>query len=280
MDSLIYHNDRIIPLAEARLSPGQMGLLMGWGVFTTLRIYQGVPFAFDRHWERMAHDAERLGIALDYRQEAVWEAIVKLAAANHRPEGAARLSFIKNQGGMWADAPGCPATDLLIFTRELAAWPASHKLLLVPDGIFSHGKLAGAKMLSWVQNAGTLERVHAQGFDDALLLNEQGHLAECTSANVFLVRGREVLTPPLSFRLPAGNNPRGPPRGHSRGRIHTCGAGPYSRRTWIRRRKSLSAPPRARLPAWEASSPIGNIPLRGKSHASSQRVSRITSKLI
>jgi branched-chain amino acid aminotransferase len=53
-------------------------------------------------------------------------------------------------------------------------------------------------MLSWVQNAGTLERVHGEGYDDALLLNEKGHLAECTSANVFLVRGREVLTPPLS----------------------------------------------------------------------------------
>ena len=76
MDSLIYHNDRIIPLEEARLSPGQMGLLMGWGVFTTLRIYEGVPFAFDRHWARMSHDSERLGIALDYDQKSVWEAIV------------------------------------------------------------------------------------------------------------------------------------------------------------------------------------------------------------
>jgi len=197
MDSLIYHNDRIVPLSEARLSPGQMGLLMGWGVFTTLRIYQGVPFAFDRHWHRMSHDAVRLGIALDYGQEDVRQAIVRLAAANQRPECAARLSFIKNQGGMWADAPGLPETDLLIFTRELTAWPAAHKLLLIPDGIFSHGKLAGAKMLSWVQNAGTLERVHREGYDDALLLNEKGNLAECTSANVFLVRGRNVLTPPL-----------------------------------------------------------------------------------
>jgi branched-chain amino acid aminotransferase len=171
---------------------------MGWGVFTTLRIYQGVPFAFDRHWERMVRDVERLGITLDYHEEAVWEAVVQLAAANRRPEGAARLSFIKNQGGLWADAPGSPATDLLIFTRELSVWPAAHELLLVPNAIFSLGKLAGAKMLSWVQNAGTLERVHAQGYDDALLLNEQGHLAECTSANVFLVRGREVFTPPLA----------------------------------------------------------------------------------
>lgn len=198
MDSLIYHNDRIIPLSEARLSPGQMGLLMGWGVFTTLRVYAGSPFAFERHWVRMARDAERLGIALDYRQEAVWEAIVKLAAANHRPEGTARLSFIKNHGGLWADAPGRPATDLLIFTRQLVAWPAAHKLKLVPNAIFSSGRLAGAKMLSWVQNAATLERAHAEGFDDALLLNERGHLAECTSANVFLVRDGRVMTPPLS----------------------------------------------------------------------------------
>ena len=198
MDSLIYHNDRIIPLEEARLSPGQMGLLTGWGVFTTLRIYEGVPFAFDRHWARMARDAERLGIALEYDQKSVWEAIVSLAASNHRPEGAARLSFIKNHGGLWAEAPGSPATDLLIFTRELSVWPASHKLMLVPNAIYSIGRLAGAKMLSWVQNAGTLERVHREGLDDALLLNEQGQLAECTSANVFLVRGRQVFTPPLA----------------------------------------------------------------------------------
>jgi branched-chain amino acid aminotransferase len=197
LDSLIYHNDRIVPLEETHLSPGQMGLLMGWGVFTTLRIYEGVPFAFDRHWQRMARDAERLGVAFDYRQPAVWEAMVKLAAANQRPEGAARLSFIKNHGGLWSDAPGSPATDLLIFTRELSAWPAAHKLLLVPGAIFSHAKLAGAKMLSWVQNAGTLERVHRAGYDDALLLNEQGHLGECTSANIYLVRGREIFTPPL-----------------------------------------------------------------------------------
>ena len=198
MDSLIFHNEHIVPLEQARLSPGQMGLLMGWGVFTTLRIYEGVPFAFDRHWERMARDSERLGIELDYQQEAVWEALVKLAAANHRPEGMARLSFVKNQGGLWSQAPGPRATDLLIFTRELAVWPPTHKLKLTAHIVFSAGRLAGAKMLSWVQNAGTLERVHAEGFDDALLVNEQGRLAECTSANVFLVRDGQVLTPPLT----------------------------------------------------------------------------------
>jgi len=198
MDRLIVHNDRILPLEEARLSPGQMGLLMGWGVFTTLRIYQGFPFAFDRHWARMTHDAERLGIPWTYQQAAVRAAIVKLAAANQRAEGVARVSFVKNHGGLWADAGDRPPTDLLVFTRELAQWPAVHRLKLHSEAIYSAGRLAGAKMTSWVQNASVLEKVHAEGFDDALLLNEHGHIAECTSANFFLIRGRTVLTPPLS----------------------------------------------------------------------------------
>ena len=198
MDALIFHNDRIIPLQEAHLSPGQMGLLMGWGVFTTLRIYEGMPFAFDRHWARMSHDADRLGMNLTHEQEAVRHAVIKLAEANHRPEGMARVSFVKNHGGLWAQAGNRPETDLLIFTRELVQWPAIHRLKLQPHAIYSATRLAGVKMLSWVQNVALLEQAHAEGFDDVLLLNERGHIAECTSANVFLVRGRKVLTPPLS----------------------------------------------------------------------------------
>jgi branched-chain amino acid aminotransferase len=204
MDTLILHNDQIVPLKEAHLSPGQVGLLMGWGIFTTLRIYRGVPFAFERHWARMARDAQRLEIPMSYQQDAVARAVVELARANQRPEGMARVSFVKNRGGLWAQAEDLPPTDLLIFTRELVAWPAAHRLQVQPMGIFSAGRYAGAKMLSWVPHAAVLEGAHAEGFDDALLLNEKGQLAECTSANVFLVRGRKVLTPPLSSGCLAG----------------------------------------------------------------------------
>lgn len=204
MDSLIFHNDRIVPLAEAHLSPGQVGLLTGWGVFTTLRIYRGVPFAFERHWARMARDAERLEIPMPYKQEAVRQAVGELARANHHPESAARVSFVKNRGGLWAQAEDLPPTDLLIFTRELVAWPAAHRLQIQPMGIFSGGHYAGAKMLSWVPHVAVLEKAHAKGYDDALLLNERGQLAECTSANIFLVRDGKALTPPLSSGCLAG----------------------------------------------------------------------------
>lgn len=198
MDKQIFHNDRIVPLEDARLSPGQVGLLMGWGVFTTVRIYQGRPFAFERHWARMARDAARLQIPLPYTQESVYRSIVELARANRHPEASGRVSFIKNKGGLWAEAEGLPETDLLIFTREVFPWPPTQRLILEESGIFASGHYAGAKMLSWVPHAAVLERVHEQGFDDALLTNEKGRLAECTSANIFIVRGGEVLTPPLS----------------------------------------------------------------------------------
>ena len=198
MDPLIFHNDRITPLQEARLSPGQVGLLMGWGVFTTLRIYRGQPFAFERHWARMGRDAARLSVPFDYQEGRVREAILELARANQRPEGMARVSFVRNKGGLWEQADDHPPADLLVFTHELVPWPVAHRLRVQPSAIFSAGHYAGAKMLSWVSHAAGLERAHAEGFDEVLLLNEKGRIAECSSANVFLVSGGRVLTPPLA----------------------------------------------------------------------------------
>lgn len=198
MDPWVLHNGRILPRVEARLSPDQSGLMAGWGVFTTLRLYGGRPFEFPRHWRRMTRDAARLGLDWLYSEAAVGEQIVELARANQRPEGMARLWFVRNHGGLWADNTAPPATDLVAFTRELPLWPDAHRLLMVPDAVYSAGVLAGAKMLSWAQNTLLAERAHERGFDDALLLNERGELAECTSANIFLVRDGRVLTPPLS----------------------------------------------------------------------------------
>ncbi len=198
IDYWIFHNDRLAPLKRTRLSPGQMGLFMGWGVFTTLRLARGLPFALERHWARLERDAARLTVPMPCSLDDLRSGLAKVIRANRRPEGIARVILVRNTGELWADAPGRPSTDLLILTRPLVSWPATQKLLLQPGGIFSSGPYAGAKMLSWVEHAGILEKARAQGFDEALLVNEKGQLAECTSANVFLVRRGEVLTPPLA----------------------------------------------------------------------------------
>jgi branched-chain amino acid aminotransferase len=198
MDSIIFHNDCTVALEDAHLSPGQIGLLTGWGVFTTLILYHGEPFAFERHWARMIRDAKRIRVPISADREDIQKVVVELARANKRDEGMARVSFVRNTGGPWADAPGHPPTDVLVFTRELTAWPSAHRLMLEPAGIYSTSEFAGTKILSWVEHASAYEKAHVAGFDDALMANEKGQLAECSSANFFLVREGAVLTPPLS----------------------------------------------------------------------------------
>ena len=53
----VFHNDQLLPIEKVRLSPGQAGLICGWGLFTTLRIVRGEAFAFERHWRRLEKDA-------------------------------------------------------------------------------------------------------------------------------------------------------------------------------------------------------------------------------
>ena len=59
LHKFVFHNDRLVPMEQVRLSPGQAGLLSGWGLFTTVRIFEGEPFAFERHWRRLQKDAGR-----------------------------------------------------------------------------------------------------------------------------------------------------------------------------------------------------------------------------
>src|SRR5713226_2316309 len=95
MHRLIHHNDRILDAADAKIAPTAAGLLYGWGVFTTLRIYGCKAFAFDRHWKRLMLHAERarVSVALDLKHAR--RAIDKLIAANSVENGRARLTLLK-----------------------------------------------------------------------------------------------------------------------------------------------------------------------------------------
>jgi branched-chain amino acid aminotransferase len=69
MHRFLLHNDEICDASARDLSPGQVGLLAGWGVFSTLRVYDGVMFAFEHHWERMQRDAARMRVPFPAQPE-------------------------------------------------------------------------------------------------------------------------------------------------------------------------------------------------------------------
>jgi branched-chain amino acid aminotransferase len=192
----ILHNDAIRGVSEPLLAAGQVGLLSGWGVFTTLRVQEGVLFAFERHWARLTRDAAALHIALPGDPEAVRVRLLELVEANHAQNSTLRLDFVRNTGGMWA-APNARETDVIALTADTKEWGRGVRLAYQAEARHAASGFAGAKILSWAMNLTWLETAQRRGFDEVILLNERGEVAECTSANIFAAVGDTVFTPPL-----------------------------------------------------------------------------------
>jgi len=194
----VLHNGRVRDAAEASLFPGQLGLLSGWGVFSTLRAMDGVLFAWERHWARMSRDARLLNVEMPADASAVERDLIHLIEANCEPDCTLRLAVVRNGGGTWEGPASGRASDTIALTAPLKRWGESVRLGVQPHARYAAGDFTAAKMLSWAGNLRWAERAQEQGLDEVILLNEFGRVAECTSANVFAVFGGRVFTPPLS----------------------------------------------------------------------------------
>jgi len=198
MHRYLLHNDEIRETSETNLAAGQVGLLAGWGVFSTLRVYDGVMFAWERHWERMKHDATLMRVPFPAGKDWLFGNLNRLIDANRALNSTLRVVAIRNQGGLYTGPGQTRDFDVIAFTVDCVEWPATIKLGLVPHGRHAASEFAGTKYTSWSENLTRYERAHEQGLDEVILLNERNEVAECTSANVFCVHGRNVSTPPLN----------------------------------------------------------------------------------
>jgi branched-chain amino acid aminotransferase len=192
------HNGEVKKSTEPSLFPGQLGLLSGWGIFSTLRVSEGALFAWERHWARMSRDAALLNVAMPPHRDAVEEGLLRLIEANRAYNSTLRIAVVRNAGGLWEGPSSGLASDVIALTASSKAWGESVRLLIQPNGRFSAGEFTTAKILSWAHNLRWVERAQEQLFDEVLLLNEHGRPAECTSANVFVVSKDEIITPPVS----------------------------------------------------------------------------------
>ena len=198
MHRFLLHNDQILDASARDLAAGQVGLLAGWGVFSTIRVAEGVLFAFERHWDRMRRDAKKLRVPFAPEMEWMQSRLLRLVEANGAREATMRVVVVRNRGGLW-QGPGIETDfDLIAFTSDIAAWPGAVRLGIKPAARYSQSEFSSTKMLSWAQNLVWYEQAHERGFDEYVLLNERGDIAECTSANIFAVFGSTVCTPPLS----------------------------------------------------------------------------------
>ena len=194
----VFHNDRLQPIEQVRLSPGQSGLMSGWGLFTTMRVIEGIPFAFERHWMRLARDAQRTHCPFPFDEEKVRGQLGEVLQANQVREGCARIYVIYNHPSLWRSDEGLPSADLLMYSAGLPPHKEPVRLAVREHGRHAASPLAGVKVTSWLNNVWNLYEAQQAGYDEVVLLNERGEVAECTAANIFCVRGGRVATPPLS----------------------------------------------------------------------------------
>ncbi|HKE21134.1 MAG TPA: aminotransferase class IV [Bryobacteraceae bacterium] len=194
----ILHNDQIREATDPCLAPGQVGLLSGWGVFSTLRVAEGVLFAFERHWARITRDAAAFHVPIPPDPEHVRQKLLELVEANGAYDSTLRAAIVRNGGGMWAAPAMGSGSDVIALTADSKDWGTGVKLASQTQARHAACEFAGTKILSWAMNLTWLENAQRRGFDEVILLNERGEVAECTSANIFIANGGEVSTPPLS----------------------------------------------------------------------------------
>jgi branched-chain amino acid aminotransferase len=194
----IFRNDQLLPIEKVRLSPGQAGLICGWGLFTTLRIVRGEAFAFERHWRRLEKDAAMIRLPMPYAGPRVRVQLQEVIRANEVTEGCARIYLVYNQVGFWRGEEPMTPVDLIIYTAPLPEYREPVRLALREHGRHAASPLAGVKTISWLANVWSVAEAQKEGFDEVILLNERGEIAECTAANIYLVKGDNILTPPLS----------------------------------------------------------------------------------
>ena len=193
----ILFNDQVRDSSEKLLAPGQVGLLAGWGVFSTIRVLDGVLFAFERHWARMVKDAALFHVPMPCTAAEGQRRLLELVEANGAYNASLRVVVVRNDGSVWT-GPTERRSDLIALTSDLHHWGRGVKLAMIPQARHAASPFAGTKILSWAMNLTWVEEAQAKGFDEVILLNERGEVAECTSANIFIAKGNQVWTPPIS----------------------------------------------------------------------------------
>jgi branched-chain amino acid aminotransferase len=194
----VFHNEEVKPVEKIRWSPGQAGLICGWGLFTTIRIVRGEAFAYERHWKRLEKDAALTRLPLNYPGAKVRVMLQEVIRSNQVKEGCARIYLVWNTVGGWRSEEKMPEVDLVITTADLPHYPEILRLTVREQGRHAASPLAGVKTISWLNSVWAVAEAQREGFDEVVLLNERGEVSECTAANIFAVRGKKAFTPPLS----------------------------------------------------------------------------------
>ncbi|WP_030171531.1 aminotransferase class IV [Spirillospora albida] len=196
-------NGELLEPERAVVSVFDHGMLVGDGIFETVKAERGVPFALTRHLRRLARSASGLGLP-EPDQDALARGVAEvLATAPDWPLARIRITYTSGVGPLGSDR-GDQGPTVSIIVAEQKPFPPSADVTVVPWQRNERGALAGLKTTSYADNAMALAYAKQRGGGEAIFGNLAGNLCEGTGTNVFVVRGGRLVTPPLSSGCLAG----------------------------------------------------------------------------
>jgi len=198
----VWVGDRLWDENEARVSPFDHALITGDGVFETLKVTGGRPFAVRRHLERLARSAAGLGLPVP-DGGTLRRALEGVVAGNGLGEGVVRLTLTGGPSPLSSER-GRAGPTLIIAAAVWRDWPPTASVAVAPWPRNERGAVAGLKTVSYAENVVALSWAHDRGADEAVFANLEGRLCEGTATNVFVGHDGRLVTPPLSSGCLAG----------------------------------------------------------------------------
>jgi len=205
----VFLNGEIVEESAARVAAGDRGLLLGDGLFESLRAYRGKVFRLAAHLQRLRASAAFLRLTVPSTDEQIEKSIAELIGLNSCAEAYVRVTLTRGAAAQGLRLDGAGPATLLIHARALQAQPAEQyrngaRLIISTARQNSANPLARHKTLSYLLYLLARQEATDAGANGALLLNEHGQVAEESVSNVFLARGGTLLTPPAHCGLLPG----------------------------------------------------------------------------
>jgi branched-chain amino acid aminotransferase len=194
-----YHDEK-----DAKISVFDHGLLYGDGIFEGIRAYNGRVFKLKEHIDRLFYSAKAILLTIPLSHGAMMKAVVETCRRNKMREGYIRLVVTRGVGGLGLNPNRCKKPSVIIIADKIQLYPPEMyerglEIITVPTVRNLHSALNPAiKSLNYLNNILAKIEANNGGCEEAIMLNSEGYVSECTGDNIFVIKAGQMFTPPLS----------------------------------------------------------------------------------
>jgi branched-chain amino acid aminotransferase len=200
----IFIDGKYLDERDAKISVFDHGLLYGDGIFEGIRAYNGRVFKLKEHIDRLFCSAKAILLEIPMSHAELMKATVATIRANKLRDCYVRLVVTRGVGNLGLNPRSCKKPTVIIIAGKIQVYPPSlyergMDIVTVPTTRNLHSALNPAiKSLNYLNNILAKIEANNAGVEEAVMLNSEGFVAECTADNLFIVKNGELFTPPLS----------------------------------------------------------------------------------